>query len=208
MCINPFACTGGTRRRNRLDKGPRTRREWRELMWNAGVVLRVSIPILLLHRLLNVPLVRPSNSFPNPVPPKNLPTNGYHQHRLLNYTPSATVVRLLTTNALIAYITSWVLYLSGASEDPRLLLPAWVSIATVTLPFSCSFSQQHPHPCPPTPSLSLSALTPPSPEQTLTFLYHLSHHNTKTNIRKETSPSTYFQSPVSSAWLPYFYNYI
>lgn len=51
--------------------------------------------------------------------------------RLLNYTPSATLVRLLTTNALIAYITSWVLYLSGASEDPRMLLPAWVSIATV-----------------------------------------------------------------------------
>lgn len=51
--------------------------------------------------------------------------------RLLFYTPSATVVRLLTTNFLIAYITSWVLYLSGASEDPRMLLPAWVSIATV-----------------------------------------------------------------------------
>jgi len=49
---------------------------------------------------------------------------------LLHYTPSATFVRLLTTNALIAYITSWVLYLSGASEDPRMLLPAWVSIAT------------------------------------------------------------------------------
>ncbi|MCJ1367706.1 hypothetical protein MMC16_006840 [Acarospora aff. strigata] len=49
---------------------------------------------------------------------------------LLNYTPSATLVRLLTTNALIAYITSWTLYLSGASEDPRLLLPAWVAIAT------------------------------------------------------------------------------
>jgi hypothetical protein len=53
--------------------------------------------------------------------------------RLLNYHPSATVVRLLTTNALIAYITSWVLYLSGASEDPRLLLPAWISITTVSV---------------------------------------------------------------------------
>lgn len=53
--------------------------------------------------------------------------------RLLFYTPAATVVRLLTTNFLIAYITSWVLYLSGASEDPRMLLPAWVSIATVRL---------------------------------------------------------------------------
>ena len=52
-------------------------------------------------------------------------------YRLLYYTPSAAVVRLLTTDFLIAYITSWVLYLSGASEDPRMLLPAWVSIATV-----------------------------------------------------------------------------
>ncbi|KAI4248436.1 MAG: hypothetical protein L6R40_000996 [Gallowayella cf. fulva] len=49
---------------------------------------------------------------------------------LLFYTPSATVVRLLTTNALIAYITNCVLYLSGASRDPRMLLPAWVSITT------------------------------------------------------------------------------
>ena len=31
-------------------------------------------------------------------------------YRLLFYTPSAAVVRLLTTNFLIAYITSWVLY--------------------------------------------------------------------------------------------------
>ncbi|BCR91616.1 uncharacterized protein ACHE_70459S [Aspergillus chevalieri] len=50
---------------------------------------------------------------------------------LLNYTPPAVVIRLLTTNGLIAYITSWVLYLSGASSDPRLLLPAWISITTV-----------------------------------------------------------------------------
>jgi len=53
---------------------------------------------------------------------------------LLNYTPQATLVRLLTTNSINAYITSWVLYLSGGSEDSRLLLPAWISIAT-TLTF-------------------------------------------------------------------------
>jgi len=50
---------------------------------------------------------------------------------LLNYTPSATVVRLLTINAVNAYMTSWVLYLSGGAEDPRLLLPAWISIASI-----------------------------------------------------------------------------
>jgi len=49
---------------------------------------------------------------------------------LLNYTPQASIVRLLTTNSINAYITSWVLYLSGGSEDPRLLLPAWISIAS------------------------------------------------------------------------------
>ncbi|KAG4434372.1 hypothetical protein IFR05_010146 [Cadophora sp. M221] len=53
---------------------------------------------------------------------------------LLNYTPQATLVRLLTINSMNAYITSWVLYLSGGSEDPRLLLPAWISIAS-TLTF-------------------------------------------------------------------------
>ena len=63
-----------------------------------------------------------------------LSTDPYYITRLLNYTPLAVVIRLLTTNALIAYLTSLVLYLSGASSDPRLLLPAWISITTVCLP--------------------------------------------------------------------------
>ncbi|KAJ5772167.1 hypothetical protein N7520_002696 [Penicillium odoratum] len=62
--------------------------------------------------------------------------------RLLNYTPPAVVIRLLTTNGLIAYITSWVLYLSGASSDPRCLLPAWISITT-TLTFVYHATQNH-----------------------------------------------------------------
>ncbi|KAL1998505.1 hypothetical protein VTN02DRAFT_6053 [Thermoascus thermophilus] len=61
---------------------------------------------------------------------------------LLNYTPPAVVIRLLTTNGLIAYLTSWVLYLSGASSDPRLLLPAWISITT-TLTFVYHATQNH-----------------------------------------------------------------
>ncbi|KAJ5114675.1 hypothetical protein NUU61_000434 [Penicillium alfredii] len=64
------------------------------------------------------------------------------ERRLLNYTPPAVVIRLLTTNGLIAYITSWVLYLSGASSDPRLLLPAWISITT-TLTFVYHATQNH-----------------------------------------------------------------
>ncbi|EER24425.1 hypothetical protein CPC735_057950 [Coccidioides posadasii C735 delta SOWgp] len=50
---------------------------------------------------------------------------------LLNYTPPAVVIRLLTTNSLLAYLTSWILHLSGASSDPRLLLPAWISITSI-----------------------------------------------------------------------------
>ncbi|TGO77927.1 hypothetical protein BELL_0085g00050 [Botrytis elliptica] len=49
---------------------------------------------------------------------------------LLNYTPQATIVRLLTINLINAYTTSWILYLSGGSGDPRLLLPAWICIAS------------------------------------------------------------------------------
>ncbi|GME31883.1 hypothetical protein GTA08_BOTSDO02247 [Neofusicoccum parvum] len=50
--------------------------------------------------------------------------------RLLNYTPSATLVRLFTISAINVYTTSWWLHLSGASTDPRLLLPAWICIAS------------------------------------------------------------------------------
>lgn len=62
------------------------------------------------------------------------------------YTPSATLVRLITLNILIAYITTWVLYLSGAAQDPRMLLPAWISIATVGEPSDISeFNMDHGH---------------------------------------------------------------
>ncbi|KAH8884301.1 hypothetical protein GQ53DRAFT_662159 [Thozetella sp. PMI_491] len=49
---------------------------------------------------------------------------------LVNYTPQATIVRLLTINAVNGYVTSWALYLIGGSEDPRLLLPAWIGISS------------------------------------------------------------------------------
>jgi hypothetical protein len=71
-----------------------------------------------------------------------------------------------------AYITSWVLYLSGGSEDPRLLLPAWISIAAVLIP--------HLLPLQPRSNIAVS-------KQTLTFLYHLTHP--RLAILKETSLS-------------------
>jgi hypothetical protein len=50
---------------------------------------------------------------------------------LLNYTPQATIVRLLTVDAINGYLTSWVLHLTGGFDDPRLILPAWIVISTV-----------------------------------------------------------------------------
>jgi len=49
---------------------------------------------------------------------------------LLNYTPQATLIRLLATASTNAYITSWVIYLFGASNSSRQMLPAWISIAS------------------------------------------------------------------------------
>ncbi|KAI2463591.1 N-glycosylation protein-domain-containing protein [Annulohypoxylon bovei var. microspora] len=50
---------------------------------------------------------------------------------LINYTPQATVVRLFTISCAFAYLTSWVVYLTGGPQDPGLLLPAWIGIATI-----------------------------------------------------------------------------
>lgn len=77
----------------------------------------VACMILLLNSL---------NNFSTKLFPKT-PT----KTRLLNYTPQATIVRLLAVNALNGYLTSWVLYLAGSSQDDRLLLPAWIAIATI-----------------------------------------------------------------------------
>ncbi|POR37582.1 N-glycosylation protein eos1 [Tolypocladium paradoxum] len=49
---------------------------------------------------------------------------------LINYTPQATIVRLLTINAVNAYLTLTVLSFTGGFEDPRLMLPGWIGIAT------------------------------------------------------------------------------
>jgi hypothetical protein len=50
---------------------------------------------------------------------------------LLHYTPQATIVRLLTVDAINGYLTSWVLQLTGGFDDPRLILPARIVISTV-----------------------------------------------------------------------------
>jgi len=49
---------------------------------------------------------------------------------LINYTPQATLIRLIATDSTNAYITSWVVYLFGANTSPRQMLPAWISIAS------------------------------------------------------------------------------
>lgn len=58
---------------------------------------------------------------------------------LINYTPQATIVRLITLSCVFAYATFWVVHLftgGGGStarhnDDPGLLLPAWISIAMI-----------------------------------------------------------------------------
>ncbi|KAF6811952.1 N-glycosylation protein eos1 [Colletotrichum sojae] len=49
---------------------------------------------------------------------------------LINYTPQATIIRLLTVTSVNAFLTERILTFSGGFEDPRLLLPGWVTIAT------------------------------------------------------------------------------
>jgi hypothetical protein len=112
-----------------------------------GKVLRICLFVLLLHGLSHVTMVGHSAAqihdlFVNmklitckgfSVIPLRVCCHSSILDSLLNFT--ASIVRLLTINSINAYITSWVLYLSGGSEDPRLLLPAWISIATVHMPW-------------------------------------------------------------------------
>ncbi|KAK0656315.1 N-glycosylation protein-domain-containing protein [Cercophora newfieldiana] len=49
---------------------------------------------------------------------------------LVNYTPQATIVRLLTIAATNTYLTSCALWVTGGLADPRLLLPVWIAIST------------------------------------------------------------------------------
>ncbi|KAG6227658.1 hypothetical protein E4U34_005394 [Claviceps purpurea] len=60
---------------------------------------------------------------------------------LIHYTPQATIVRLLTINAVNAYLTMTVLSLAGGFQDPRLMLPGWISMAT-TLTVSYHITHQ------------------------------------------------------------------
>ncbi|KAG6167868.1 hypothetical protein E4U11_006398 [Claviceps purpurea] len=60
---------------------------------------------------------------------------------LIHYTPQATIVRLLTIDAVNAYLTMTVLSLAGGFQDPRLMLPGWISMAT-TLTVSYHITHQ------------------------------------------------------------------
>ncbi|KAF3353151.1 hypothetical protein VD0002_g10128 [Verticillium dahliae] len=49
---------------------------------------------------------------------------------LINYSPQAAIIRLLTINCANAFLTERILFIAGGFDDARLLLPGWVSIAT------------------------------------------------------------------------------
>lgn len=71
---------------------------------------------------------------------------------LINYTPQATIIRLLTINCANAFLTERILFFAGGFDDPRLLLPGWISIASVSCLFSYLSSRFH---CYPPTTLSL-----------------------------------------------------
>ncbi|KAJ4419647.1 hypothetical protein N0V82_004842 [Gnomoniopsis sp. IMI 355080] len=59
---------------------------------------------------------------------------------LINYTPSATALRLVAVSALNGYLQSWTLHLSGSSQDPFLLLPTWIIItSTLTMVYHVTY---------------------------------------------------------------------
>lgn len=94
---------------------------------------------------------------------------------MINYTPSATALRLVAVSALNGYLQSWTLHLSGSSQDPFLLLPTWIIITSVRLALH-------------SPHVTLEDLSAKNVwEQTLTMVYHVTYR--KINIRKETSTS-------------------
>ena len=103
-------------------------------------VLRCRISLILLYRLSNVAVVCLVTSSSEAC--HGLESQMLTFSRLINYTPQATIVRLLTINAVNAYVTSTVLSLLGGFRDARLLLPGWIGIATVcpSPPLSLSFS--------------------------------------------------------------------
>lgn len=93
---------------------------------------------------------------------------------LLNYTPVATIVRLVAIALVNAYVTGLVVGIAAAQAGNALLLPAWIAIATV---------RPYPH-----FHLHLPLETPTNtPPQALT----IAHRATELSIaiRKETAAS-------------------
>ncbi|KAL9943177.1 hypothetical protein D7B24_005003 [Verticillium nonalfalfae] len=112
---------------------------------------------------------------------------------LINYSPQAAIIRLLTINCANAFLTERILFIAGGFDDARLLLPGWISIATVSFLL-------FPLPPPPPPrsrkvdhlrarssSCLLTVCPTSSHPQALTLCYHITQR--KINIRKETSTS-------------------
>jgi hypothetical protein len=92
------------------------------------IVFCLRVSFLFLYRLPHVEMVSLSSQSPCP---NRRAVSSNISYRLINYTPQATMVRLLTIDVINAYITLTALSLSGGFQDPRLLLPGWIIIATV-----------------------------------------------------------------------------
>jgi len=106
-------------------------------------------------------------------------------NRLVNYTPQATIVRLLTIAAVNTYLTSCTLWVTGGLADPRLLLPVWIAISTVHNPPPLRLPGPYMWFSPVLSNTNTNAA--PLAHKTLTVMYHVTQR--KINIRKETSMS-------------------
>jgi hypothetical protein len=80
-----------------------------------------------------------------PAESNRLETNPKQNPRLVNYTPQATIVRLLTIAATNTYLTSCALWVTGGLADPRLLLPVWIAISTVHMPYVTQMRKKPEH---------------------------------------------------------------
>jgi len=92
-------------------------------------VCRCWLPLLLLHGLLDDTMVS-KYSPPSVISSANQLINA---PRLLFYTPAATIFRLATANIFNYIITSSILDRTGSHKNVRMILPAWIFVALVSL---------------------------------------------------------------------------
>ena len=91
------------------------------------IVRRCWLPLLLLHGLPDDTMVSALLHL------LCLADRLIKRPRLLFYTPAATIFRLATANIFNYIITSSILDRTGSHKNVRMILPAWIFVALVSL---------------------------------------------------------------------------